>query len=850
MNSGNLEDIYPLSPMQRLFYSVAGAEPEVESAQFRLTLQGNLDIPAFVRAWQRVVDRHSILRTAFMSEGLDKPLQVVHREVKLVLEEQDWRGLSPSEQQRRLDAFLQTDRKRSFDLSQPPLMRLALLRMAEDSYEFLWTQHHIQLDGWSFSLVLKEACTFYDALSQQRELNPERVPLYRDYIAWLQRQNLSAAEAFWREVFQGFTAPTPLPGRGRAAHALPSAENYDEECVCLSAEDTALLNSFASEHHLTMSTLLQGAWALLLSRYSGEAEVVLGVTVSGRPPTLAGVEAMVGLFINNLPLRLTVRPDERAAAWLERVQQRQVDMQNYESTPLVRIQEWSGVPWHLRLFESIVVFQNVSADRPLGDRFGPSVEIRRVSGPARTNYPLTLVGAPGREFSLRLIYDRRRLDREAVREILGNLTILLRGLASTPAQRVSKLLESLPLPPSDPVDRLELPGVEEAAAPSAGSFIAPRDALELQLAKIWEEALRVAPIGVRDNFFELGGHSLLAVRLFAEMEKAFGRSLPLATLFQAPTIEQLAARLREEGWEAPWSSLVVIQGGKDRPPFFCVPGVGGNILGFYDLARELGPDQPVYGLQAQGLDGKREPLTRIEDMAAHYIKEIKAVLPEGPILLGGACFGGSVAFEMGRQLELKGHSVALLALFDAPARGGGVSSPWLSVARRRLKSYRVRFAYHGKNLLFGSERSKYIRAKSRTLRRRIRSRIWQMIYNAYRGRSKPLPRVLQDVREAGYLANKEYFPQPYGGKVTLFRAKVRSIVDSRRLDMGWGRLAVGGVEIREVPGDHVDMLMPPQVGLLAEQLRDCIDKAIRVPSPTERDSQLDAGLTAPSRASL
>jgi thioesterase domain-containing protein len=181
---------------------------------------------------------------------------------------------------------------------------------------------------------------------------------------------------------------------------------------------------------------------------------------------------------------------------------------------------------------------------------------------------------------------------------------------------------------------------------------------------------------------------------------------------------------------------------------------------------------------------------------------------------------------MARQLETEGHSVALVALFDAFAPGGGNSSPWLSVARRRLKGYRLRLAYHGKNLLLGPERGKYIRTKSRTLRRRIRSRIWQMIYKSYRRRSERLPRVLQDVHEAGCLAHKEYVCGPYGGKVTLFRAGVRSVADAETADMGWRRLALGGVEIREVPGDHVNMLLRPQVGLLAEQLRDCIGKAI------------------------
>ncbi|MEO8429878.1 MAG: amino acid adenylation domain-containing protein [Acidobacteriota bacterium] len=418
--------------------------------------------------------------------------------------------------------------------------------------------------------------------------------------------------------------------------------------------------------------------------------------------------------------------------------------------------------------------------------------------------------------------------RDAKREPVPDLRRML--AATLPDYMIPSaivVLVALPLIASGKIDwrALPRPGLERSELKPDGAL--PRDTLELVLLKIWEEVLGIPSIGATDDFFALGGHSLLAVRLFSEIEKTFGRNLPLATLFQAPTVQQLAARLREDGWEAPWSSLVVIQGGAaERPPFLCVPGVGGNILGFYDLARQLGTDQPVYGLQAQGLDGQREPLTRIEDMAAHYISEVRAVLPKGPFLVGGASFGGSVAFEMARQLDIAGYPVALVALFDAFAPGTAVFSPRLAKMRRKWKRRGERFVVHAKHVIFDKDRAHYLRSKSRTLRRRIRSRIWQMIYKSYRERSKPLPRVFQDVREAGYLANREYVPGPYRGKVTLFRAGVRSAQDAPTSDMGWARLAQGGVEVCEVPGDHVNMLLRPQVGLLARQLREAIDRAL------------------------
>ena len=394
------------------------------------------------------------------------------------------------------------------------------------------------------------------------------------------------------------------------------------------------------------------------------------------------------------------------------------------------------------------------------------------------------------------------------------------------------VLGSVPLNAVGKVDWRALPRPAlELSEPSAAGGARPQDTLELVLLKMWEDALGLRSIGLEDDFFELGGHSLLAVRLFADIEKSFGCSLPLATLFQAPTVARLAAKLREKGWEAPWSSLVVIQrGASERPPFFCVPGVGGNILGLYDLARHLGPDQPVYGLQARGLDGKAEPLTRIEDIAARHIEEIKAVSPKGPFFLGGLSFGGSVAFEMARQLERAGDRVALVVLFDAFAPGPGGPSRWISATRRWSTRLRARVATHTRNLLVGPGRIDYLRGKARTLLLRVSGGIQKTIVPV--PGSKPLTRTLRDVREANYRARRNYVPGPYRGRVTLFRAAVRWSADSPARDMGWERLALGGVEIREVPGNHVNMMLWPQVALLAEQLRECIDRATGAVTPT------------------
>ncbi|WP_445246414.1 amino acid adenylation domain-containing protein, partial [Microcoleus sp. OTE_8_concoct_300] len=435
-----MEDLYELSPMQQgmLFHSLAAPESGVYIESLSCTVQGNLDISAFKRAWQKVVERHPVWRTSFYWEGFDKPLQVVNRCVSLPWQQHDWRGRSPVDQQEQLEAFLEAERKRGFELSEAPLMRLALIQMDDDVYEFIWSHHHLLLDGWSLSLVLKEVFAFYEAFCQGQDLHLKRSRPYRDYIAWLQEQDLTVAEAFWRQVLSGLSAPTPLTV-DRALGSLSSeVESYDEQEIQLSVAATTAFQSLARQHQLTVNTLVQGAWAILLSRYSGQEDVVFGATVSGRPADLAGVESMVGLFINTLAIRVQVSPQAFLSDWLQQLQAQLVELRQYEYSSLVQVQGWSDVPRGLPLFESIVVFENYPIDASL-QKQGGSLEFRNVRSFERTNYPLTLVALPGAQLSLQLSYDCRRFEVATISRMLRHLPTLLEGMVVNPGQRLNNL---------------------------------------------------------------------------------------------------------------------------------------------------------------------------------------------------------------------------------------------------------------------------------------------------------------------------------------------------------------------------------------------------------------------------
>jgi amino acid adenylation domain-containing protein len=383
----------------------------------------------------------------------------------------------------------------------------------------------------------------------------------------------------------------------------------------------------------------------------------------------------------------------------------------------------------------------------------------------------------------------------------------------------------LALNPNGKIDRHKLPSLEEISFETETEISSAKDELELKLTWIWQKVLGLQTIGVKDNFFELGGHSLLAVRLFSEIEKTFGCQLPLATLFKAPTIEQLAGLIREGGWQSTWGALVPLRPHGTKPPFFCVHAVGGNVLEYNDLANYLDSDQPFYGLQAIGLDGKSEPLTDVEEMAAAYLKEIRQIQPEGPYYLGGRSFGGTVAYEMARQLAEQGEKIALLAIFDSYPKG------WLKLcSEEEAENYKkqflkLRIKRHLENWkqLGMIGKAEYFLEKANYKTRKYKSLLWRLTQKIGVGTKQSVNTTIRDIEEINYLAIKKYVPKLYSGKVTFFSAR-EEVCPEENLT-GWQRLAQGGVEVVEVPGDHQTMIKEPHVQDLAQALADSISQS-------------------------
>jgi amino acid adenylation domain-containing protein len=1345
---GNIEAQYPLSFLQQgmLFEGLSAPESGINIEQLICDLHEDLNVSFFKQAWQKVVERHPILRTSFCWEGVKDPFQQVKLQVSIPVEEDDWCGLSVPDAAERLELYLQRDRQRGFQFNEAPLMRLALFRIAQHHYQCVWTFHHILLDGRSFPLILQELFAIYEALCSNQDLQLPQPRPYQDYIDWLYKQDFAFAENFWRSRLNGFYAPTSLTVERN--HQLKSDElRYSQQEIRLSETLTSKLRFLASEHQLTFNTLVQGAWALLLSRYSGEEDVVFGATRACRRSAVEGAESMVGLLINTLPLRVQVLGEMPLLQWLKELRSQWISLRDYEHTPLSEIGRWSDIPTGQPLFESILVFENYRLNSKLREQGGKwaNREFRLLE---RTNYPLTVAGYLESEFLLQIEYDRARFDDATITRMLGHIKTLLEGMVTNPGQCLQELpiltaaerhqllmewnntqadypkhscihhlfeaqveqtpdavavvfgeesltyrelnnranqlahylqslgvkpdtlvaisverslemivgflgilkaggayvpldpaypherrayklqdsqapviltqdrlltslpdnqakvvrldadwdviaresqensvsdatvenlayviytsgstgnpkgvmithqgmvnhsvaiaheydlkpsdrilqfssmsfdiiieevfpsliigaaiilrpedilasttnfvqfvereritvlnlptafwhelvkglsilqpepakpkeavpsallatvrllivggekasrsiyltwlqlvgkrirwlnsygptettvtatvydpssqsdnnpllseipigrplanaqayildrnlqpvpigvtgelhiggaglgrgylnrpdltaskfinnpfiavesdaqpdnpqsnrlyktgdavrylsdgniefigridyqvkirgfrielgeietvleqhptvqqavvlaredvpgekrlvayivpkqehtpttrelssflkeklpdymvptafvmMETLPLTPNGKVDRRALKAPDPSVTASQRVIVPPRYQLEFQLTKIWEEILKIEPIGIRDNFFDLGGHSLLVMRLISQINALCGKTLPLNTLFSAPTIEQLAKFLHQENELASSGSLVPLQPEGSKPPFFCIHEIIGNAIYCQRMARYL-PDQPLYGLQPVGLEGKQPPHTQIEQMAAHYIKEMQTIEPNGPYFLGGYSFGGLVAFEMAQQLQAQGKKVALLALFDVPAPGHQkrLLGRWLCKQINYLSK-------HGFEMIVDRVQEK-LRGKEQ--QEQVDPELLDLIQHLHLDPENLLDQSIELVAKINFQAADDYVFKPYPGKVTLFRAMHEAAPEGWYFDpyLGWGNLAAKGVDLVEIPAVHNRMFDEPDVKVVAEKLRDCLE---------------------------
>ena len=851
MDKKNIETIYALAPLQQAFlWHSLQTSVQDGLIHMRCTLRGDVDAGLLQQAWDYVVGQHPVLRTSVHWQGVKQPLQVVAKRAAIPWTHLDLRG--QDDQQTALADFLAADRERGFELTQAPISRLALMRLDETEYELVWSCHHLMLDGWSGALVFNQVFDCYEVLRRAERPVGKAGPTYQSYVRWLKQQDGAAAEEFWREELRGIGDPVGLPGyfrrkrfandfaqpsgregvgvevSGYSGPQTPNAGGFEmEPCITFSSEVMAGVQEFLRSHRLTLNTFMQGIWALILHGYSQNPDIVFGTTVSGRQGDLAGVEVIVGMLINVVPVRVKVLSEQTVLDWLQELQTQQAMASRYAYASTDQIQGWSGVAG--RLFESLLVIENY----PIQTEYQAerSLQVENMRSGLVSTYGLTVVVKPGNELTVLLLAET--VNDDVLMTLLQQFQTVLTAIVENPKRSIGEVLP----PKALTVVQRSQASVDDITVNLSrdqleDSFSAPNNPLELKLIQIWESVLGVSPLSVDDNFFEMGGNSLLAVQLFNQMQQQLDCALPLATLFQAPNVRQFAALLSQEQPVSQWSSLVPIQTSGTKLPLF-FHGGSADALTWARFSHLLGTERPFYALQRPDLDGSEVTHTTVEELATDCVKEMRMVQPKGPYLVGGHCLGGAVAFEIAQQLQADGEDVESVVLIDA-YRPGELPGTVLTQLQSRLQLgvfwLRKNYYYHGGleqlTLLPGKVWQKLMpsRGGRHTSNKPESLETFEPVAPEASGDTGEQPKVPYEYRyaraqRANDLAAERYVAQPYGGQVKLFRAEIQILDWYFGRELGWQTVAKDGVALTKIPGFFGNLFNQRSTPLLVDQVK-------------------------------
>jgi thioesterase domain-containing protein/NRPS condensation-like uncharacterized protein/acyl carrier protein len=882
-----ISQYYPLSFAQKRFWLEEQFNPgqPVSNVPLAYRFNGSLDLNILQKCLKEIIQRQEILRANFhYVDG--EPCQSIGLELPLILPIEDLSQISLAQRESKAQHLASIEAQQPFDLVCEPLFRFRLLQLGRDEHILLLNMHHIICDGWSSEVFFQELTALYAAFSVNKPSPLPELPIqYVDFAHW-QRQwmndrILDSQLKYWKQQLAGNLPFLQLP----IAHPRPFLQTNQGKVQreMLSAALTEKLKAFSQQSGATLSMILLAAFKVLIYRYSGQEDLIVGLPIAGR--TQVEVESLIGLFVNTLVIRTNLSSNLTFNKFLEQVRLRSLEAYENQDVPFDKLVEELKPD---RRYSPI--FQMMFAMNPPWTK-GATRELEKISISSTFGYVHTgmakfdlslIMRDTGQGLRVSIEYNTDLFDDSTITSMLGHFQTLLEGIVANPNIQIV----SIPFLSSTDKEeiwlrtKIEQNGDETINYPmlsnsnklevkSSSSHVASDDQIEQQLVQIWGDMLGIKEIGIKDNFFDLGGHSLLAVRLFVRIEQVLGTKLPVSTILQSSTIELLANSLHQEEAEV-WSPLVTIQTGSSKPPLFCIHGGGFNVLIYRDLAVQLGSEQPVYGLQARGLI-EDEPLEyRIESMASDYIQEIKKLQPQGPYMLAGLSNGGNIALEMAQQLLDRGEKVSILAMFDTY---GPNSHQLLSPFPRLLSSLSYFLEYSIPRFARKSFKQKQAENISSLFRfleifqtkpNSLNSGISDDIFNV--SNSKPFSRKLlynrleewsnrvsifilkyspwsflnpstqlKDVdnnlvekmkkMENNYTqAQKAYVTKPYAGSILLFRAVESPPGYWLDPQLGWGNIAKQGVEIHKIPGHHTSLL---QSYILARIVKTCIDRAIQ-----------------------
>ncbi len=818
----NQGETYPASlTQQRLwFLDQLQGKNSAYNVYLGLWLRGPLNLNALQSSLQEIVNRHDSFRTEFRLEG-EELLQVVTENCIASLPVTD--VTNAQEPYGEAYQLASQEVEKPFDLSRAPLFRARLFRVTAEDHVFLCTMHHIVTDAWSLQIFAKELTVLYEALSNGRPVPLHELPIsYGDYSEWQREwfgtEALQQQLAYWKKKLENAPAVLELPKDG----PRPPEQTFDgaSQTLPISGDLVGRMKTVAARYQATPFMLLLAAFKVLLYRYSGQPDVLVGVPVAGRNRT--ETEGLIGFFVNTLVLRDDLSGNPRFADVLTQVRETTLGAFANADVPFETIVEALQPERNLSYNPIFQVMFAAIKSAVRSHEFGDLTAFPYV---VRTNtsifdLSMTVIEGVDEEWWAQIEYNTKLFQYGRIRQMFGDYITLLGAVTGNPEAHILDL-RGLSAPDATNLAKYSLssksdgkasrgtPSRAVAADAKADQFPQPAAAEQKLLVEVWKRVLGVPSIGIHDNFFDIGGHSLLAARLILQMRNLTGREIPVSAIFRAPTIESFARLLQQDSIAKTDPVVMPLHEGHGVVPFFAVAAPGVNTAGFALLARQMGKDQSTYKLQPAAPVVWDRPFSKKElrELAQECIAAMRSVQPQGPYCLGGMCEGVLIAQQMIIELESQGEEVGLFAIFDT----------WVLENSQIRPLWTVDF-YLQRFRIFRSQPSQEQQA-----------RLWRMLKRWFQPNGVPDGSGWTSV----YWPSGSFQPPRFQAPVLLFKRIRQPYYYVRDRQMGWGTRSAGGVEICEINCQHIEVLRPPHVQVIGQKLVGRLQRIKRPPNAIE-----------------
>jgi non-ribosomal peptide synthetase component F/thioesterase domain-containing protein len=819
-----VDDLYvmPASVVQERFWLLGKLDPTSPKFNMRATVRvaGSLSSDVLERSFQRLIERHEILRTNFVEQD-GRVVQVIAPTRAFSLSVVPLAELPEGDREERLRGLLLAEAQQPFDLERGALFRASLYQLRPDDFVLLINTHHIIADGWSQRIVQDELWSTYEALAGDRVPDLALLPIqFADFVAWqsdwLGSPAASAQLDYWLKQLHGPIKAVDFPTDRPVA--MRTTSNGAIESLTVPTDLAEALRQLSRSEGVTMFTVTLACFAILINRCSSQPEMVIGSPMANRR---VETEPLVGPFSGPIPFRFDLSGNPTLRDILQQVSRTSLEALDHADLPFeallehLRVQSLNG---RSVFFQFYFMYQTAF------------LQARSLPGLTIAPMPTFSVGTPfelqlamierPHELRVNFEYNADLFDRKSISALLDFYEAILRTMVSSADRRVADIAA---------------PGIWEAFnAPAEAKapikYVPPVTEDEVKLAELWKTILRVPEVGVHDNFFDLGGHSLLAAQLVARVKAEFGVTIDLSLLIVCPTIALLAARLRQSPQQNRRPHIVAIREGGDRPPLFCIHAGGGHLLDYRDMIDALPADVPIYGLRASEVDDVVPD--SVEQLAEEYLSEIQDVEQHGPYQICGLSFGGLVAFEIATRLAEKGEQVNLVALFDTGNWAYYRNLPAEKAAQFRRTYIVDRMKKYAKNLLRG--RFEYLGVDAmQFVRSRLNMALWKVSRAVFRLLNRPVPKFARSSIVVFSSIGQRYVPGVYPGEMLLFRAEGRTAEYGDDLTLGWTDVAQKGVIVHQVAGGHLSILQKPHVfslvGRLNQYLAEASEPSVRRP---------------------